>query len=225
MPIKQYIIDTVSSDKYTVSELVDEFAKEYPEIADNADMLKGMSKESIVKFLKLAKDDEFKDALPYTQIVFTSSKPAKNLADEIESKLSGNYAAFVTRAENSGITMLDSEMAQHKMIGSVFPIVFMLIALLAIITSMNRLISNQRIQIGTLKALGFSSGKIALHYTGYGFSVSLIGSLLGLIAGRLRFHIYSTAQWPPIILCRNGKRDTTQAFSSLHSERLRRARW
>lgn len=114
LPIKQYIIDTVSSDKYTVSELVDEFAKEYPEIADNADMLKGMSKESIVKFLKLAKDDEFKDALPYTQIVFTSSKPAKNLADEIESKLSGNYAAFVTRAENSGITMLDSEMAQHK---------------------------------------------------------------------------------------------------------------
>lgn len=204
LPIKQYIIDTVSSDKYTVSELVDEFAKEYPEIADNADMLKGMSKESIVKFLKLAKDDEFKDAIPYTQIVFTSSKPAKNLADEIESKLSGNYAAFVTRAENSGITMLDSEMAQHKMIGSVFPIVFMLIALLAIITSMNRLISNQRIQIGTLKALGFSSGKIALHYTGYGFSVSLIGSLLGLIAGPLTLPYlfygtmatyYSLPQW------------------------------
>ena len=100
--------------------------------------------------------------------------------------------------------MLDSEMAQHKMIGSVFPIVFMLIALLAIITSMNRLISNQRIQIGTLKALGFSSGKIALHYTGYGFSVSLIGSLLGLIAGPLTLpylfygtmaSYYSLPQW------------------------------
>ncbi len=204
LPIKQYIIDTVNSDKYTVSELVDEFAKEYQEIADNADMLKSMSKESIVKFLKIAKDSEFKDAIPYTQIIFTSLAQAKNLEDEIDSKLSGNYAAFVTRAENSGITMMDSEMSQHKMIGSVFPIVFMLIALLAIVTSMNRLISNQRIQIGTLKALGFSSSKIALHYTGYGFSVSLIGSLLGLITGPLTLpylfygtmaSYYSLPQW------------------------------
>lgn len=204
LPIKQYIIDTVSSDKYTVSELVDEFAKEYPEIEKNADMLKGMSKESIIKFLRLANDDEFKDAIPYTQIIFTSSAQVKSLEDIIDSKLSGNYAAFVTRAENSGITMMDSEMSQHKMIGSVFPIVFMLIALLAIITSMNRLISNQRIQIGTLKALGFSNGKIALHYTGYGFFVSLIGSLLGLIAGPLTLpylfygtmsSYYSLPQW------------------------------
>ncbi|MGN0521078.1 MAG: ABC transporter permease, partial [Eubacterium sp.] len=71
------------------------------------------------------------------------------------------------------------------MMGAVFPIAFLLIAVLAIITSMNRLINNQRTQIGTLKALGFSKAKITIHYVNYGFWVSLIGSVLGCVAGPL----------------------------------------
>ena len=47
---------------------------------------------------------------------------------------------YTTRAETAGIAMMDAEMEQHKTIGAVFPIVFLLIAVLAIVTCMNRMI-------------------------------------------------------------------------------------
>ena len=102
--------------------------------------------------------------------------------------------------------MMDAEMTQHKMLGAIFPIAFMAIAILAIITSMNRLINNQRTQIGTLKALGFSKAKIVLHYVNYGFWVSLAGAMLGLIVGPLTLpylfyssmsSYYTLPKWQP----------------------------
>jgi ABC-type antimicrobial peptide transport system permease subunit len=49
---------------------------------------------------------------------------------------------------------------------------------------MTRVVKKQKIQIGTLKALGFKKSKIILHYVGYGFWVSLVGAGLGILAGR-----------------------------------------
>lgn len=185
LPMKDYIISYISSDDYTVEELVDEFSKENSEIKENADLLKRLSKESIISMLEKADASEFSGLVPYTQIIFTSSVDASDLSNTIDEALKDNYAVYTTRAETEGVMMLDSEMQQHKMMGSIFPIAFLLIAVLAIVTSMNRLINNQRTQIGTLKALGFSKARIALHYVNYGFWVSLIGSVLGCIAGPL----------------------------------------
>ena len=55
--------------------------------------------------------------------------------------------------------------------------------MLSVITTMTRVVKKQRVQIGTLKALGFKKGKILLHYIGYGFWISLVASLVGLVAG------------------------------------------
>lgn len=77
----------------------------------------------------------------------------------------------------------NSEMNQHRSMALAFPLVFMLISVLGIITTMTRLTTNQRIQIGTLKALGFSGKDITLHYVSYGFFLSLFGSVLGAIVG------------------------------------------
>ena len=52
------------------------------------------------------------------------------------------------------------------------------------VTTMNRFVKKQRTQIGTLKALGFKTSKITLHYISYGFVISLISSALGVIAGK-----------------------------------------
>lgn len=185
LPMKDYIISYISSDDYTVEELVDEFSNENSEIKENAELLKGLSKKTIISMLEKADESEFYDMLPYTQIIFTASSDASDLSDDIDSALSGNYAVYTTRVETEGVFMLDNEMEQHKMMGAIFPVVFLLIAVLAIVTSMNRLINNQRTQIGTLKALGFSRAKITLHYVNYGFWVSLIGAVLGCIAGPL----------------------------------------
>lgn len=183
LPMKDYIISIISNDDYTVDELVDVFSEENEEIKENAGFLRHLSKKTIISMLEKADAEEFADLVPYTQIIFTSSVDASELSDKIDEALKGNYAVYTTRAETEGVMMLDSEMQQHKMMSAIFPIAFLLIAILAIVTSMNRLVNNQRTQIGTLKALGFSKAKITLHYVNYGFWVSLIGSVLGCIAG------------------------------------------
>ena len=55
--------------------------------------------------------------------------------------------------------------------------------MLSVITTMTRVVKNQRTQIGTLKALGFSNTKILMHYIGYGFWISLIAAIVGLVLG------------------------------------------
>jgi ABC-type lipoprotein release transport system permease subunit len=55
--------------------------------------------------------------------------------------------------------------------------------MLSVITTMNRVVKNQKIQIGTLKALGFSNNRILFHYIGYGFWISTFASILGLVLG------------------------------------------
>ena len=64
-----------------------------------------------------------------------------------------------------------------------FSFVFILLSVLSIYTTMSRLISKQIVQIGTFKVLGFYDRQIYLHYGLYGFSVAVLGSALGLLAG------------------------------------------
>lgn len=185
LPVKEYIINYIKNSDKSTQELINEFAAESEDIKNNADLIKRFSKDTIVSMLEKADASEFAQMTPFTQIVFTSSVDASNLSDKIDEALKNNYAVYTTRSETEGIMMLDSEVEQHKMMGAVFPVAFVLIAILAIITSMNRLVNNQRIQIGTLKALGFSKSKILLHYVNYGFWTSLIGSVIGCIVGPL----------------------------------------
>ena len=69
------------------------------------------------------------------------------------------------------------------MIGDIFPFVFILVSMLILLTTMTRIISHQRTQIGILKAIGFKNRSIIWHYLSYGFWMILIGSFLGLILG------------------------------------------
>ncbi|MCM1284704.1 MAG: ABC transporter permease [Acetobacter sp.] len=185
LPIKDYIINYVKNSDKSVEDLIGEFADDNEDIKKNANLIKRFSKDSIINIIERADASEFAEMTPFTQIIFTSSVDAKDLSDEIDEVLKGSYAVFTTRAETEGIMMLDAEMSQHKMMGAIFPVAFLIIAILAIITSMNRLVNNQRTQIGTLKALGFGKAKITLHYVNYGFWVSLIGAVLGCIIGPL----------------------------------------
>jgi len=87
------------------------------------------------------------------------------------------------RHQNLSFETFDAEIAQHKVFGIVFAIIFVLIALLGITTTMTRVTSNQRTQIGTLKALGFSRAKITWHYMSYAIVISLLGSMAGAAIG------------------------------------------
>ena len=67
--------------------------------------------------------------------------------------------------------------------GSLLPVIFLLIAVLTMVTTMRRLAIHEKTQIGTLKALGFRDRRILRHYTSYAFMTGLIGSVLGLGLG------------------------------------------
>lgn len=70
-----------------------------------------------------------------------------------------------------------------KAIGEVFPVLFFLVAALISLTSMTRMVEEQRIQIGTLKALGYGKAPIAAKYLGYAFIATMGGSIAGVLVG------------------------------------------
>ena len=67
--------------------------------------------------------------------------------------------------------------------GSVLPVLFLLIAILTMVTTMHRLAAQEKTQIGTLKALGFKDRRILRHYTSYAFMVAVAGSAAGIALG------------------------------------------
>ena len=116
------------------------------------------------------------------------------------------YVQFVHRDNNVGIKTLQEEIAQHQMFSGIFPSIFVLVSLLTLVTTMSRVISAQRIQIGTLKAMGYSNRTIILHYLSYGFVLSLTGSIIGLVLGPMTIpylfyptmsSTYSLPRWGP----------------------------
>lgn len=116
------------------------------------------------------------------------------------------YVQYVDRDNNVGIKTLQDEISQHQMFSGIFPAIFVLVSLLTLVTTMSRVISAQRMQIGTLKAMGYSNNSIILHYLSYGFVLSLTGSVLGLVIGPLTIpylfyptmsSTYSLPSWGP----------------------------
>lgn len=87
------------------------------------------------------------------------------------------------RSTNSGFVGYSQDSDRVSNLASIFPVIFFLVAALACLTTMTRMVEEQRTQIGALKALGFSRLAISKKYLGYAFFASLSGGLLGLIVG------------------------------------------
>ena len=77
-------------------------------------------------------------------------------------------------------------------IARVFPVFFFLVAALVASTTMTRMVDENRLQMGTLKALGYSNTKIAGKYLFYGLAASVLGSIVGMIVG---FIVFPTIIW------------------------------
>lgn len=111
----------------------------------------------------------------------------------------------LTRDTNPGYVGYGSDADRVGAVSSVFPVFFFLVAALVCLTTMTRMVEEQRTQIGVLKALGYSRGAVAAKFIGYALIASIAGSVAGLSAG---FWIFPTAVFnaysimytmPPII--------------------------
>lgn len=121
----------------------------------------------------------------FNQIIVDVNKTDK--MQETKANLENNIksAIAVTDRESSvSYKGYNSEIEEGTTYSGVFTFLFLFIALLSVTTTMNRFVKKQRTQIGTLKALGFKNRKIINHYVGYGFIISLVASVVGLLAGK-----------------------------------------
>ena len=87
------------------------------------------------------------------------------------------------RNTNVGYVCLKNDSGVVKGIANVFPVFFFLVAALICMTTMNRMVEEQRTQIGVLKALGFSEGRIMGKYLFYSGSAAISGTLIGYVLG------------------------------------------
>lgn len=91
-------------------------------------------------------------------------------------------------------------------LSKVFPVFFALVAVLVCLTTMTRMVDEQRINIGTLKALGYGKGAIASKYIFYAFSATLLGCIIGVAIGftvfpTIIFNAYGIMYLlPPVVL-------------------------
>ena len=92
-----------------------------------------------------------------------------------------------SRSYNPGYTGFGQDADRMANLASVLPIIFFLVAALVCLTTMTRMVEEQRVQIGALKALGYSRLSISWKYIGYGLLPSLVGGVLGLVIGYILF--------------------------------------
>lgn len=148
------------------------------------------------------------NGIVYNRMMLKTSSSASKLEDKVTSALNGKDSVYLLQKNNASYAMFQQEIDQHKSMASIFPVAFLIIALLTMLTTMTRIVTNQRTQIGTLKALGFKKSRITLHYVSYGFWISLAGSVFGAIVGPMVLpnliypslsSYYTLPEWKPII--------------------------
>jgi putative ABC transport system permease protein len=103
------------------------------------------------------------------------------------SELAEPTTYLLERDINVGYVSFENDAGIVEGISRVFPIFFFMVAALVCITTMTRMVDEQRTQIGTLKALGYSNRKIAMKYISYSGSAAIIGCVLGFCLGSKLF--------------------------------------
>jgi len=118
----------------------------------------------------------------YTQINIVSDLSKTDMENAVNAAF-GKTTLLLTRDENLSYSGAESEADEGKTMGNILPVLFLLIGVLTMITTMHRITVNEKTQIGTLKALGFRDKRILWHYTSYGLFIGIVGTLLGIALG------------------------------------------
>jgi len=139
-------------------------------------------------------DQSFLTEITYTHVAITL-KNAKNyntfnadyesFIDLNVDRFAQNFPDYIltTRFQNQSFVKFGSDVQIVEVIAVIFPAFFFLITILVSMSSMTRIIHDQRIQIGTLRALGYTDRRIILKYILYVLLASGIGVLLGIALG------------------------------------------
>ncbi len=131
----------------------------------------------------------------YREQVFGELEKAEDQINEMRNKVSNIEVPMWYVLDRNGIESHASYVSESDSIaaiGAVFPLIFFFVAALVSLTTMTRMVEEERIQIGTLKALGYDKVSIIAKYILYAAAATVAGSVLGTIVGELSI--------PPMII-------------------------
>ena len=123
------------------------------------------------------------ETLPLTQIVATLDGGADSDAVRAAIEAALPDALVVDRSSHQSTARANNDAQMFENMTYIFPVLAYAIAALIVMTTLSRMIDNQRMQMGTLKALGFSARQIRNHYLSYALVPSALGALLGTLVG------------------------------------------
>ncbi len=157
---------------------------EIPESFIKENAMKKLGIDDKKMFDMMVPDFNYKDYLVFNYVMVDVDKEENkdSVKSNIEDKVS-NAKAVIDIKDTSSYVTYQGEIDEGKTYIGVFSGIFLFIALLSVVTTMTRVVKNERVNIGTLKALGFSNRKVLFNYIGYGFWISLIASVFGLVLG------------------------------------------
>ena len=138
-------------------------------------------------FIKaLDKDFKIEEAyvFPYAIVDVDDDSKVNETKNKIKDDVDGIITATL-RDDNFSYEGYKREAEEGDTYSGVFSGLFVFIAILSVVTTMNRFVKKERTQIGTLKALGIRKSKITRMYVNYGLFISIIASILGVILGNL----------------------------------------
>ena len=142
-----------------------------------ADIVKEQAEKMLTdKMLTEATDKAF------PQINLLSGLKKSELEDAVKEKL-GKTLMVVSKDDHVVYKEAMGEATEGKAMGSILPVLFLAIAILTMVTTMHRIASKEKTQIGVLKALGFKNRTILIHYSFYGLFIGIVGSALGAVLG------------------------------------------
>ena len=127
----------------------------------------------------------FKDSVGfeyYPQINLRSDMEKEALEDAVKEAV-GKTIMVTSKDDHVVYSEAMGEAEEGKTMGSILPVLFLAIAILTMVTTMHRIATKEKLQIGTLKALGFKNRRILFHYTSYGLFIGAVGSVLGVALG------------------------------------------
>lgn len=120
----------------------------------------------------------------YPQINVISGLSKKEFIENADVKLDKTLL-ILTKDEVISYAQAQGEIEEGQTMCSVLPVLFLLIAVLTMVTTMHRITAKEKTQIGTLKALGFKDKRILRHYTSYALMIAVLGSVAGVGLGYL----------------------------------------
>ena len=130
---------------------------------------------------------EYEDGVrEFNEEIAKAEKEISDAKEKISDAGKAEWYIF-TRDDNVGYSEYGSNAERIDKIAAIFPVFFLLVAGLVCLTTMSRMVEEQRTQIGTIKALGNGNGAIMRHYMIYAVSGAVVGGTLGAFGGCILF--------------------------------------